>query len=47
MSAPMNSVATMEISDASDVPVLYWPMVMCRSETICAWNSEEQFTNVV
>ena len=43
----MNSVATMEISDASDVPVLYWPMVMCRSETICAWNSEEQFTNVV
>lgn len=44
---PMNSVATIEIREASEVPVLYWPMVMCRSETICVWNSDEQLTNVV
>ena len=44
---PMMSVPTIEISDASEVPVLYSPIVMPKSPTICAWKSDMQFTKAV
>ena len=43
----MMSVPTIEISDASEVPVLYSPIVMPKSPTICAWKSDMQFTKAV